>query len=171
MANVTVPAALLEALIERSLQLEVLAYEDKLTRLFNRTRLEMDLEDAESAQYAFGYGYIILDVDGLKEANDRLGHHAGDMLLRSVAEIIRAETDRSGDGAYRLGGDEFVVLVKNCCPRGIAAIIERIQALLEDKGLSASAGGGHSSEEGFMELADQRMYADKVKRKGAANIR
>lgn len=169
MKTITVPTALLQSLLVENAKLRGIAYQDALTGLYNRARLELDMSDADTQGYE--YAYIIFDADGLKQANDTHGHEAGDELLRQIAKVLRHEAGRRQDGAYRLGGDEFVLLMRDCTSDGIKPVVERVQALLEDAGLSASAGGGHSSEEGFVALADSRMYADKVRRKGAGNIR
>jgi diguanylate cyclase (GGDEF)-like protein len=56
---------------------------------------------------------LVIDVDDLKKINDQRGHAAGDDLLRSVAQMMRANL-RRGDTAYRTGGDEFALLIPNC---------------------------------------------------------
>ncbi|MGE3810923.1 MAG: diguanylate cyclase, partial [Candidatus Nanopelagicales bacterium] len=84
---------------------------DVLTGLANRA----GLEDAAERLGAITRGsterlsVLYLDLDGMKEVNDSLGHPAGDQLLRTVADRI-AGTLRSSDTVARLGGDEFVVL-------------------------------------------------------------
>ena len=54
---------------------------------------------------------LVIDVDGFKEVNDRLGHQAGDRLLRRTAAVLADEL-RSGDELFRIGGDEFAALVR-----------------------------------------------------------
>jgi len=93
------------------LQLAKRATTDVLTGLANRA----GLEDAAERLGAITRGsterlsVLYLDLDGMKEVNDSLGHPAGDQLLRTVADRI-AGTLRSSDTVARLGGDEFVVL-------------------------------------------------------------
>jgi diguanylate cyclase (GGDEF)-like protein len=70
-----------------------------------------------------------LDVDNFKEVNDRLGHPAGDELLREVALVIR-EQSRTGDLAARLGGDEFALLLPETDAAGAAAMLGRLRETL-----------------------------------------
>jgi diguanylate cyclase (GGDEF)-like protein len=94
-------------------QLRSLAIADPLTGLVNRTFLEHSLWLALRGRERSGrpLGVMFCDLDGLKLINDRLGHHAGDQLLRVVAERL-GQVGRSADVVCRFGGDEFVVM----CP-------------------------------------------------------
>ena len=67
-----------------------------------------------------------LDIDNFKLVNDGLGHVAGDLLLRKVAETIRSSI-RIIDRLARVGGDEFVVLFPETGPDSVNSVIERIQ--------------------------------------------
>ena len=84
------------------------ATHDPLTGLLNRSGLS-DMVDAGSELPVVGVLY--LDLDGFKDINDRLGHHAGDQLLSVVATRIR-HVVRGEDVVCRIGGDEFVVVLR-----------------------------------------------------------
>jgi diguanylate cyclase (GGDEF)-like protein len=88
---------------------------DPLTGIGNRLGLERQIRSALedlAADRLESLLLCLLDLDGFKLINDSLGHHAGDMMLRHVAERLQ-ETLRSSDGLARLGGDEFVILLRN----------------------------------------------------------
>ncbi|WP_027215039.1 diguanylate cyclase domain-containing protein [Burkholderia sp. WSM2232] len=90
------------------------AAQDTLTGLPNRRRLlsaidKLSNQAGESRRVALLY----LDIDGFKNVNDALGHSAGDVLLRRLAESLRAAT-RQNDMLARVGGDEFVLLAADC---------------------------------------------------------
>jgi diguanylate cyclase (GGDEF)-like protein/PAS domain S-box-containing protein len=112
------------AAVQAQEQIERLAYYDPLTHLPNRMLLKERFAEAMArARRAQGLAAVLfLDLDRFKQVNDSLGHEAGDMLLKGVAERVTAcvrETDwllRSpgpdgGATLARLGGDEFVLLV------------------------------------------------------------
>ena len=101
---------------------------DDLTGLPNRRAL---LEEARTvlltASARRPTALLLLDLDGFKEVNDSLGHHAGDQLLRQVGPRLRKAL-RSSDVLARLGGDEFAVLLRDA---GLDVAQERAERLRE----------------------------------------
>lgn len=99
---------------EAEQRLKYMANYDTLTGLPNRAllcdRLEHAMRQAERAERLVGV--LFLDLDRFKNINDTLGHHAGDQLLKVVAERLR-RCVRNSDTVARLGGDEFMVIVEN----------------------------------------------------------
>jgi diguanylate cyclase (GGDEF)-like protein len=93
-------------------QIRFLAHHDVLTGLANRFKLLHILTRELSASRRHGKPLAVLciDLDRFKAVNDTLGHHAGDELLRQVADRIR-ENIRDVDTAARVGGDEFILLL------------------------------------------------------------
>jgi diguanylate cyclase (GGDEF)-like protein/PAS domain S-box-containing protein len=109
-------------------ELSYQAFHDSLTGLGNRAlflnRLSHSLEKAERDHHRIAA--LFLDMDGLKSANDRLGHAAGDGLLQSMAKVLVGCIRRS-DTAARLGGDEFGVIVEDFTyPLEVQSLADRI---------------------------------------------
>ncbi|MDN5871021.1 MAG: EAL domain-containing protein [Nitrococcus sp.] len=88
-----------------------LAFHDSLTGLPNRTQFIEQLGRAINAARRHGgqFAVLFLDLDGFKDINDSLGHHAGDRLLQEVCKRMRSQL-RDTELAARFGGDEFCVL-------------------------------------------------------------
>jgi diguanylate cyclase (GGDEF)-like protein len=101
----------LDRLLDTLERAERAAVEDDLTGLLNRRGIALvgDQIVASARRAGNAVHCVFLDVDGLKDVNDRLGHAAGDRVLLSVADAVRAAV-RSGDVVARWGGDEFGVV-------------------------------------------------------------
>jgi diguanylate cyclase (GGDEF)-like protein len=93
-------------------ELERTARIDPLTGAGNRRRLTEDLVAIRSQIDRFGtsFGIMEIDLDHFKGINDRLGHLAGDDVLRRVVEAVQIAT-RATDSVYRYGGEEFLVIL------------------------------------------------------------
>jgi diguanylate cyclase (GGDEF)-like protein len=151
------------------------ALHDSLTGLPNRVLLldRLGYALAQSERDDSSVGVFFLDLDGFKAINDRLGHLAGDALLRGMAGRLLAWV-RPGDTVSRFGGDEFTVLVRDLeGPQRAAEIAERLTDAVrspltvegEEVSLTPSIGiaigsGIHRPEE-LIERADRAMYVAK----------
>lgn len=102
-----------ERLEEANREISAQAFQDELTRLGNRRFLKVKLEELIAKRKAKGLELAALhiDLDRFKQINDTMGHGAGDFVLETVADVLRAEV-REEDVVARTGGDEFVVLMR-----------------------------------------------------------
>jgi diguanylate cyclase (GGDEF)-like protein len=113
---------------------------DSLTGLYNRTFFfsALEREIARSDRSGRGFCLVMLDLDELKDVNDRHGHHAGDSVLRAVAETVRNSIRRI-DIAARYGGDEFVAILPETDPSGGWVVAEKIRLGVNDATVSGLA--------------------------------
>jgi diguanylate cyclase (GGDEF)-like protein len=105
-----------------------LAVTDDLTGLGNRRQLWTSIRAACARRERFAL--LMIDLDGFKEVNDALGHNAGDLLLRGMADRF-SRLIRPDDVLTRLGGDEFGVLVRGCDEAAAVAFADRVGEVLE----------------------------------------
>lgn len=114
-------------------RLEYLALHDQLTGTANRQMLQQSLHSAidQAIRRAAPLAVLFLDIDGFKSINDRLGHGAGDEVLRELANRLRASV-RTEDVVGRIGGDEFVVICADADFTAAGAIAERVLAVARE---------------------------------------
>ena len=175
--------AVVDALAEKSIrlyELERLATEDVLTGVANRRSFDDALRrELARRRRAGGPAVIMLDLDGLKEINDRFGHAAGDEAIRMAAAACLDQV-RAGDMVGRLGGDELAVLLPDTHLGGAEVVMERVREAIERQtvcgvrlrvsvGLAVAGPDGDDREE-VLQAADERMYADKRARKSQLRL-
>ena len=114
-----------------------------LRRLTGLPALQREIDRSRRAGDDFVLGF--LDVDGLKQVNDTLGHLAGDQILWTVAALLRASL-RSYDVIVRFGGDEFAYSVAGATLEAAEARFDKLARSL------AGAAPGHTVTVGFAEL-------------------
>jgi diguanylate cyclase (GGDEF)-like protein/PAS domain S-box-containing protein len=157
-------------------RLAQLALTDGLTGVWNRHRLQDEVERRLDHQRRYGGSgaLLMLDLDGFKAVNDTLGHAAGDAVLREVADRLRARL-RVSDSVARLGGDEFAVLLPEAGADEAAAVAQEVERAVSrwpvrvagtDVDVKVSVGislidGGTASFAEALAGADRAMYAIK----------
>lgn len=158
---------------ERSMISE--ACRDYLTGLLNRRGLQAALDSVQRDDYPMAV--YLFDVDNLKEANEQLGHGAGDRILKHFADVLRRNT-RSGDVLCRYGPDEFAVILKgmrstDAVTRKSADICQGITQLQFPEGYSPTCTGGVAlcvEADVFpsilIERADEALYQAKHRQRG-----
>lgn len=140
-----------------------LSRHDSLTGLGNRhsyMRLLSELENAEHAET----GVAFVDLNGLKSLNDREGHTAGDIFLKSMGEVFTRHFRK--DEVFRIGGDEFVIVCRGISAHLFKKKIHAMRAEAESLYPAALALGSvwkksATNPSEMARLADKRMYADK----------
>jgi diguanylate cyclase len=163
-------------------QIRELANTDPLTGLANRRAIMSELDSALKAfeAGAESFGVALLDLDGFKEINDQMGHHAGDAVLQKVAERLSAAATQ-GDTVGRLGGDEFIVLMRGLTQTNeisarttamLATLCQPVDIMGNRLSIAASLGYAQHPEDGadveaMLHAADASLYA--AKRDGKAN--
>jgi diguanylate cyclase len=108
---------------------------DELTGLHNLRALQEQLPTwlGPAARTGRRMAVMMMDVDGFKSVNDRLGHAVGNELLKEVANLLRFAV-RVGDEPFRFGGDEFVLLLSDADAPGALVVASRIQDIYRSMG-------------------------------------
>ena len=153
-----------------------MATQDFLTGLLNRreTFRRLDEELQRSRRLAFPFSVLLLDLDHFKQVNDIHGHSAGDLVLQTVASVLRKGV-RPYDLCCRHGGEEFLVVLPETALTGAAGIAERLRSDIEQQVISlpdgqtlqvtasigAAALAGDETIDQLIIRADEAMYQAK----------
>jgi diguanylate cyclase (GGDEF)-like protein len=157
-------------------ELRFLADHDPLTGLLNRRRFRAELDQYVSftSRYGGQGAVMIIDIDGLKQVNDRLGHQPGDNLIRRISEIL-SERVRNTDLVARLSGDEFAVLMPQTDTSGALQLGEDLRGQVAEGfpaeaesgaatisvGITMFGAGREAGAEAVLVAADEAMYRAK----------
>ena len=92
--------------------IEELSITDELTKIYNRRFFNIKIEEEinRAKRDKKELCLIILDIDFFKQYNDTYGHQEGDIVIKSVANVLKRKTNRADDFAFRVGGEEFVII-------------------------------------------------------------
>ena len=161
-------------------QAERSATTDNLTELPNARSLflHLDSELARARRENYTVSVLVCDLDGFKAVNDKLGHIEGNRVLQLVAQALKSQC-REYDFVGRMGGDEFVVVMSGYRPAALQSKIDQLTAAVKQTGLDlnlphlgvsigeASHPDDGENAESLLAEADQRMYANKRRRRAA----
>lgn len=148
-----------------------LSIHDNLTGLYNRSFFEAELERLDSARM-LPVSLIIIDINGLKLANDGFGHKVGDQLLMQTAELLR-QCCRQEDIICRIGGDEFIVILPETSSKQAETIrrrmIDKTKIKNNELPINLSMAVGISTKKvesdnilDAFKLAEEKMYRHKL---------
>lgn len=162
--------------LESQLLIET-ARRDGLTGIANRRTFDehVDRVWAQAAREGMPLTLLLIDIDHFKAYNDKFGHQAGDECLRRVAWSLSENARRPLDIAARYGGEEFALVLYDGTRHHAELVARQIQAGIEaldimhpsGKRLTVSIGvacvipHGHRTHYGFIQLADEALYAAK----------
>ena len=154
----------------------IMAYTDILTGMGNRNAY-FEVKEKLNKKISKGnvtFAIAIFDINGLKNANDDFGHETGDLMIVSVAEILK-QFFKKGT-LFRIGGDEFVAIVENTSNEQMSIILDKISTEIDSKiivknelhiPLAISKGFSVYTPEdtevkAVVQRADAQMYQDKT---------
>jgi diguanylate cyclase (GGDEF)-like protein/PAS domain S-box-containing protein len=155
---------------EKQEKIQYLSCHDQLTGLYNRHYFEEELKRLD-VDRNLPFTIAMVDVNGLKLTNDAFGHEAGDLLLKSVATVLKNEC-RTDDIISRVGGDEFVILLPKTSDDEAELIVKRIYKAIDQQKVDnviVSVSIGWETKENTLEnikevyaKAEDYMYRKKI---------
>ncbi len=149
---------------------EHLSYHDQLTGVYNRRFFEEEIIRLDQSNN-LPLTLVMLDVNGLKLANDAFGHLMGDKVLMKVADVLKSEC-RSDDIISRIGGDEFVIFLPRTDAQKAEIITERLHTIISQQmmgSISLSCSFGFETKDTvqtkmseIFKKAEDKMYRQKL---------
>ncbi|WP_317367207.1 GGDEF domain-containing protein [uncultured Tyzzerella sp.] len=151
---------------------------DDLTACYNRKYIMEDLKD-KYKRNIYNFCILFVDIDGLKNVNDNLGHEIGDEYIINVSKVLKNSV-REKDIISRIGGDEFIIILTDIKEEEVSIVLDRIYKkiktldnLTKDYKVSASIGTIFIDEtllqtgiENIIKIADDKMRLQKIHSKG-----
>lgn len=171
---------LIEQLMREKEELQDLMNRDHLTGVYNRRKMESDLNSYTNQRNSFILTAVFVDADRFKGINDNFGHEAGDRTLKYLGEKLQIHAKNLNGVAYRYGGEEFVILCFIAKDRLILKLndlrndikAQRVPHELRDISITVSMGVAYYSEcnnaQELLSKADSAVY--KAKQNGRDRI-
>ncbi len=161
----------LDKMEARTEEVYKMAMLDPLTGLYNRRSGEQRLAEEVSRSQRHGRPLTVvsLDLNRLKDINDKFGHPAGDELIKYFAGRV-GRAIRGSDLAIRLGGDEFLLLLPECKPEDVQVVLGRLSGVkmdLNGESISVTFSAGWTNyipgetPEELLKRADAALYVNK----------
>jgi len=156
-------------------ELELLSTTDQLTKLYNRRKMDHELEKELLRAQRYGHDFLLImfDIDRFKNINDEYGHQMGDRVLEEIATLTR-KTLRSTDIVSRWGGDEFLILCPGTTLVGAVTLVDNFHAGIANHQffggaeITISIGvcefSGQKNVEELLSQVDKKLY--EAKRQG-----
>ena len=158
-------------------RVEQLAIKDSLTHLYLRRYLLDRIPEEMSRQLRHGnqLSFLMIDLDKFKDYNDRFGHVAGDIVLRTIGMILKDFFEKPGNLVCRYGGEEFSILLPDCSKKKAQQLAEEVRKKIAEQsillrrektyitvsvGLAAFPADAQTKEE-LIHKADQALYRAK----------
>ena len=155
-------------------ELEFYANNDLLTGAFNRRGGMKILEQSisMSRRHNIPLSISFIDINGLKKVNDEFGHASGDILIQTIASLVK-DNIRKSDSLFRFGGDEFIIVFPGCSMEENKLIMKKIRKASDDYESADTSGFDITFSYGlaeydenmtiddFIKSADREMYNDK----------
>ncbi|MFK5882554.1 MAG: diguanylate cyclase [Sulfurospirillum sp.] len=153
-------------------KLKLLSITDSLTQLFNRRKMniEIEKEHKRSLRYKSRFSLIMFDIDWFKKINDTYGHQAGDVVLKELSNLTK-EIVRSTDIVSRWGGEEFLILCTETNLDTAYNLSQRLRKATEDyrfsveKKVTISIGvhefDGKENVDELLKNVDDKLYKAK----------
>lgn len=161
-----------QLLEEKNENLKNLAITDQLTELYNRTKIDEELELAvqKFKRYQNSFSLVMIDIDHFKSINDQFGHQTGDKVIKEFANYLQQRT-RAVDISGRWGGEEFLIICPETKLEGVLELGEDIRQEVAQKDFSipqqvtVSIGvaeyKGKETIEQLLHRVDQKLYQAK----------
>lgn len=165
---------LIQQLLREKEQLEDSMNRDHLTNLYNRRKMQVDLDAFVSQNNAYLLSATFIDADRFKGINDYFGHDAGDNALQYIARKLQKHAKRLNGEVYRYGGEEFILL----CFMPRALLLNGLETLRNDikdekipnekRPISLTVSMGVSfwdeskNQDEFIKTADEAVYKAKA---------
>jgi diguanylate cyclase len=160
-------------------ELQDLSTLDQVTGVRNRRYFDdmLETEFRRALRNRSCLSLIMLDLDHFKEVNDTHGHQAGDLCLKSVANVMYSIVKRPPDLVCRYGGEELVIILPDTAHEGALLVAERIRRQIEHSqivfagrkipltasfGVSSFVPNNHKTPASLIELADKALYQAKA---------